>query len=206
MSGYFGLKHYLNQTLINTLTKRAQQIGWTLQSDIDEESESYLVEDINRHFAPEINDRYLRITRNDGSLLYASGLPKDGSFDLTHLPILHFPFDKPFFREEQTSGGLLIYATPWQVRNGRSYLIEVGVSSRAIEDLLHGLMMALLLGLPLVMAIAIGGGYLLIRRALSPVDVITQSAEQITLHNLSERLPIARTGDELERLSNSLTA
>jgi heavy metal sensor kinase len=52
--------------------------------------------------------------------------------------------------------------------------------------------------------IAIGGGYLLVGRALAPVDQIAQKAEQITQHNLSERLPVARTVDELERLSLSL--
>jgi len=42
------------------------------------------------------------------------------------------------------------------------------------------------------------------RRALRPVDEITKSAERITSRNLSERLPLAHTGDELERLSISL--
>jgi signal transduction histidine kinase len=41
-------------------------------------------------------------------------------------------------------------------------------------------------------------------KALAPVDQISSSAERISLHNLSERLPIAKTGDELERLSVSL--
>jgi signal transduction histidine kinase len=36
------------------------------------------------------------------------------------------------------------------------------------------------------------------------VDRIASGAEQITLHNLKERLPVAKTGDELERLAVSL--
>ncbi|HZQ46470.1 MAG TPA: ATP-binding protein, partial [Verrucomicrobiae bacterium] len=47
-------------------------------------------------------------------------------------------------------------------------------------------------------------GYFLVRRALAPVVKIAGSAEQITLHNLKDRLPVAQTGDELERLSVSL--
>src|SRR5260370_2054529 len=42
------------------------------------------------------------------------------------------------------------------------------------------------------------------RRSLQPVDEITRRAEGITSTNLSERLPVIRTGDELERLSTSL--
>jgi len=43
-----------------------------------------------------------------------------------------------------------------------------------------------------------------VRRALTPVEQITRAAERITQFNLSERLPVAHSGDELERLSVSL--
>jgi heavy metal sensor kinase len=62
----------------------------------------------------------------------------------------------------------------------------------------------LALGLPVVLLVAIGGGWLLVGRALAPVDQMARKAEQITQHNLSERLPVARGADELERLSLSL--
>jgi heavy metal sensor kinase len=39
---------------------------------------------------------------------------------------------------------------------------------------------------------------------LKPVDNLSQKAAAITQHNLSERLPVVRSGDELERLSLSL--
>jgi heavy metal sensor kinase len=39
---------------------------------------------------------------------------------------------------------------------------------------------------------------------LKPVERLAQKAEEITQVNLSERLPVMRTGDELERLSISL--
>src|SRR6202012_3157667 len=58
--------------------------------------------------------------------------------------------------------------------------------------------------MPLAIIIIAGGGYLLVRRALTPVEQITRAAERITQHNLSERLPVANTGDEIERLSVSL--
>jgi signal transduction histidine kinase len=45
---------------------------------------------------------------------------------------------------------------------------------------------------------------MLVRRALDPVERIAHKAEEITQHNLSERLPLVQSGDELERLSVSL--
>jgi heavy metal sensor kinase len=80
----------------------------------------------------------------------------------------------------------------------------VGAPNHEIERVLHGLLLAIAIGLPVVVAMAIAGGYLLMRRALRPVDEITQSAERITSRNLGERLPVAQTGDEIERLSVGL--
>jgi heavy metal sensor kinase len=64
--------------------------------------------------------------------------------------------------------------------------------------------MFLAIGLPVVAVVAIGGGGWLVKRALSPVDRIAASAERISSQNLSERLPVTQTGDELERLSLAL--
>jgi heavy metal sensor kinase len=59
-------------------------------------------------------------------------------------------------------------------------------------------------GLPIAVGVAVAGGFVLVRRALEPVERIARKAEAITQHNLSERLPVMRSGDELERLSVSL--
>jgi heavy metal sensor kinase len=55
-----------------------------------------------------------------------------------------------------------------------------------------------------MIAVAVSGGYLLVKRTLAPVEQIASKAELITHHNLAERLPVARSGDELERLAISL--
>jgi heavy metal sensor kinase len=52
-------------------------------------------------------------------------------------------------------------------------------------------------------AIACSGGYWISTRALAPVDEITRVAKSISVQNLSARLPVARTGDELQRLSET---
>ena len=42
------------------------------------------------------------------------------------------------------------------------------------------------------------------RRALVPVDQITRAAEDINSHNLAKRLDVPQSGDELQRLSQTL--
>ncbi len=45
------------------------------------------------------------------------------------------------------------------------------------------------------------GGWWLTRKALAPLSKLTEGAERISVHNLSEKLPQPGTGDELDRLT-----
>jgi heavy metal sensor kinase len=91
-----------------------------------------------------------------------------------------------------------------QVPGGTRFLIETGAPLDEVRKDLRQWLIMLIIGLPIVAATAVGGGYFLIKRALTPVDRIAASAERIGSHNLTERLPVANTGDELERLSTTL--
>jgi heavy metal sensor kinase len=204
-STYIGLRQYLNWSLKQSLRSQALQIGENFLTDIHISGEDYATEEINEHYSPELNNRFVRVTRADGSVLYASGKPKEGGFNPSSLTILDPAIDREFSREEHLPDGeLLIFTLPFKARDGSRFLIEAGAAYDQIESVLRGLLIALALGLPLTVAVAIGGGYLLMRRALKPVDEITHSAEQLTSRNLSLRLPVAKTGDEIERLSIAL--
>jgi heavy metal sensor kinase len=58
--------------------------------------------------------------------------------------------------------------------------------------------------LPVGIILSIAGGYLLMKHALRPVDEISTTAQRITSQNLSERLPVLQSGDEIQRLSETL--
>jgi heavy metal sensor kinase len=62
----------------------------------------------------------------------------------------------------------------------------------------------LLMFAPLLLLVAAGGGYWLSRRALSPVDALVRTARDIGGANLNSRLQKLETGDELQRLSDTL--
>src|SRR5262249_3177706 len=179
-STWLGLAHYLNRSLSDSLAKQAQQIGENFLTDVGVSGENYLIEEINEHFAPEMNDHFVRVTRGDGSVLYASVAPKSGSFDPTGVAALSGA-SQQFAREAHLPGGgdLLITTLPFTAGNGSRHLIEAGASYEQVEEVLRGLLLALALGLPLTIAAAVAGGYWLMRRALKPVGEITQSAERI---------------------------
>jgi two-component system heavy metal sensor histidine kinase CusS len=88
--------------------------------------------------------------------------------------------------------------------NGEDFELDVRVSTTEMERT-RALLRQLLLGLiPVVIAIACIGGALLSGRALRPVTALTDAARSISIENLSERLPVADTGDELARLAATL--
>jgi len=198
------VKHYLEANLLDTQARRAQQIADTLVAAVARTGEGtvgYQIEDL---YSPEANDRFIRITREDGRIIYASATPKDHSFDPAAVPPAPLTLTGRSARKESLSAGdVLIAAQPHQVGSHR-YLVEVGVSASRTEAILDDVLIMLAIGLPVAVLVAVSGGFVLVRRALEPVDRIAAKAEEITQHNLSERLPVLRTGDELERLSIAL--
>jgi signal transduction histidine kinase len=57
---------------------------------------------------------------------------------------------------------------------------------------------------PFLAGLAALRGHVLLGRALHPIDEIINAAEIISIKNLSQRLPVAKTGDEFERMSTGL--
>ncbi len=202
----FRLRSYLEDNLLEAQARRTRQIAETLLVNVKQTGEPYVVNEIKSLYAPELSDRFIRVTRHDGTVLYQSGAPADQSFDPAEAPAAPASPQREFTRKEKLPDGrnLLIAAFRAAANDSSPYLVEVGAPTQAIETMLHHLLLLFGLGLPVVVLVAAGGGYFLVKRALMPVDKIAGKAEMITQHNLSERLPVAHTGDELERLSLAL--
>jgi len=197
------LHHYLQTNLLDTQTRRARQIADTLVGAMPLDGNSQLAQQIEALYSPAQNDRFIRITRADGAVVYVSGAPQGDSFDPSVVPL---PGPTLGGRGARTgwSGGLLLAAVSGRGRDNSRYVVEVGVSDSHIKRTMEWLMSVLVIGFPITLGVAVTGGFFLVRRALRPVEQIAHKAEDITQHNLSERLPVLRTGDELERLSLSL--
>ena len=203
---YLDLRHFLENDLRESQARRTRQIANTLLVHVKQTGEPYVASQTKDWYEPEINDRFIRITRDDGALIYASGAPKDGSFDPAEVPIFPSSPEAESYRKLKLSEGktLLVAALNFKSSGNPDYLVEFGELLDPVEMMLNRLFLQLAWGFPLAFIIIAGGGYMLVRRALTPVEQITRAAERITQFNLSERLPVSSTGDELERLSVSL--
>jgi len=205
-SVYVGLHRYLDLSLRRLLTEQAQSIGGELLIQLPQKGPDWLKSEINEHYAPSENARFIRVNRNDGGLVYLSEPPKNESFDPAVIPMHPTTGAHDYASNVEISGRqkLMIEQLTFRMRDGSAYAVTIGAPYQQVETVLHGLLLTLAGYTPLMVSLAIGGGYWLMRRALRPIDVITQRAEGITSTNLSQRLPVIQTGDELQRLSTSL--
>ena len=97
---------------------------------------------------------------------------------------------------------------PMRVLSRRSYIgqrpvtVQVGRSEEPMWEQLRELVLVLVLGLPLAVGVAGLGGYALARRALAPIEQMTERARSITAERLSDRLPVTHPDDEMGRLAS----
>jgi hypothetical protein len=89
---------------------------------------------------------------------------------------------------------------PTEIQVGdESYRTQAAAPLDVVYTALHCFATLLLVSIPILLLSAAAGGYWLSRRALAPVDQITQTARSISVQNLSSRLNVPQTGDQLQR-------
>jgi len=88
--------------------------------------------------------------------------------------------------------------------NGQPLIIEVADPRAKFEGIFTEFSSVLLMIVPIVLVVAAAGGYWLSARALAPVDQIIDEARTIDPSNFSARLSVPASGDELQRLSQTL--
>ena len=84
---------------------------------------------------------------------------------------------------------------------GRAVVLRVSRLEDRLRAQLREILIVLVFGLPLVVALAGVGGYVLARRALTPIDQLASEARRITAERLHERLSVPNQHDEIGRLA-----
>ncbi len=91
------------------------------------------------------------------------------------------------------------------VQRGRMVnVLQVGMSLEGLSMARQHFLWTLAALVPLALALAGTGGWLLARRALRPVDQMTTTARRIEAEHLAQRLDGAEVDDELGRLARTL--
>jgi signal transduction histidine kinase len=158
---------------------------------------SGVVDIINRRIADETGTIYLLVNAENERLTgNLAALPERGLGDGVWVD---FPVSKG---KAPTQIRHTARAFHVNLSGGYELLVARDVEElRAFRSVIQN---ALLWGLGLATALGLGGGFLLSRNFLRRVDAITEASRGIMEGDLSQRMPVAGSGDELDRLSDSL--
>ena len=194
---YFAMRTSIHETVDEELRARTEGVRRLIQRTAKYGTED-LQRELRRH-SELAEGALLQVSNEKGNWVYRS--PTIGSYDIS--------------RSQETSNTpstfefnevpLRLLSTKIQAGD-QSYLVQVATPVDDFYSALHRFGTLLVVSIPILLLCATAGGYWMSRRALAPVDQITQAARNISVHNLSSRLVVPKTRDELQRLSETLNS
>ena len=112
---------------------------------------------------------------------------------------------KPEYDEVALSETEHVRTITWPARDedGELFYVVVGQSLKDVERAQKQLLLLLAVANPIALLLASLGGLWLANKALRPVDRLTRAAERIGRGNLSERVEVPRSHDEIGRLAET---
>jgi heavy metal sensor kinase len=197
---WFILRHNLYDLVDDGLEEQVDDLRNFLRSQPKDRPLAKLQEEVNETYAIEHSGEYLEVYAENDRLIYRS------SFLQAH-PSALLPPDqvkRPTLRSRKIDDRPFRFSFQKMEINGHTFTVEMGVHADDVVETLHLFRFYLWMFAPVLLLVAAGGGYWLSRRALSPVDSLARTAREISGTNLNRRLQRLDTGDELQRLSDTL--
>ena len=197
------LRHHLVGLVDKNLQDQAADVRSFLVAQKKNADVPKFREEVTESYAGEHAGEYLAIYTSDGEPVYVSDFLRKNSF-ASPVWTGSGPPPRGVFETRVVGGRHIRFLQSSTNTHGLTFLIATGAPMREVRETLSALQNFLLWLAPLVLIISAIGGHWLSHRALAPVDALTRTARNITGHNLSNRLEKLHTGDELQRLSDTL--
>jgi heavy metal sensor kinase len=151
---------------------------------------------------------YIQMLNDRGEISCATSNLKGFHLPLTKLALQSASQGKPHFETIRTLGPapirLLTY--PLIIDGKITDILQVGQDLSAMENALERLRLMLLIFSPLAVAVLCFGGWFLTGFLLEPVVRITSAARRINAGNLSQRIHVEDTKDELAQLAETFNS
>lgn len=193
---YFSMARGLSAAMDNSLTINASQVAAGLNI-----ANGKLILSDSLMEAPENAD--LRGSGFTIRILSPQGVSIQEFGSFRNLPV---SLDQSFatFSDPAANITVRIYSQPVYDNNQLVAIVQVAQSLDDIQNTLQRLLVTLLVSVPILVIIAGVSGYFLAARALAPIDQITSTTRRISGEDLSARLNIPVTDDEVGRLTQTL--
>ena len=190
---WISMRHTLLFDLDRGLRNQALRVGLFVNNESSDPS-TKLPEELAEYSRGLPDDTYLQVVKPGGQSVYQS---------LPSFPWILLRTESRGAHQLHWNGhNYQALVEPFTV-GGQQWRVVLAASLDSVEHLTRRLRILLIALIPAVALLATFGGHWLSRRALKPVDEITAAARFIGIANLSERLRVPDTNDELQRLSQT---
>ena len=198
---WWALRDSVHDTIDEILASRVSAVSHFLNEPGTSESFEELREDLREYVALDPGWTLIRIRDASGVQLYRSE-----AFDahaVAAIPAAPQALS-PVYQDLVMRGQPVRLLTSRAMVRGQPFVVEVAWPVSEWRAVIDEFDWAVLTIIPFGILAAAAGGYWISRRALAPVDQLTTAARAITASQLSRRIDVAATGDELQRLSETL--
>ncbi len=197
---YVVLSHHLYKIVNISLRDEMGDLRNFLQEQRQDADVAKFREEVAESYSKDHAGEYLQIFTANGEPVYLSRFL--ARHPLPRVSVNEVP--RAVYQDRIMDGRPFRFVAAAIDTHGQIFLVQLGAPTHEIHETLQAFLHYLLLLAPLVLLIAAVGGNWLSHRALAPVDALTRTARTINATNLSSRLEKLHTGDELQRLSDTL--
>jgi heavy metal sensor kinase len=192
----FAMQRGIEAAVDESLRDQTRGIRELIQRELVEEADT-LENELRQHSEVQAEASLFQVSDEQGQWIYRS--PLMVRYDLP----APRKSDPSTYNVQISVLPLRVLATKFSAA-GQAYYVQVAAPMNDFYGAMNRFKWVLLLISPLLLILASAGGYWMSRRALAPFGEIITGARTITSKNLSRRLIVPRSGDELQRLSETL--
>ena len=196
---WWALTDSVTDTIDSSLADRVAAVERFLSQPGTSQAVEELREDLREYAALDPGWAMIRIEDADGVVLYRSE-----GFMVPRVAGGSSPAAR--YLDVSVRGQAMRVLTARILVRDRPYVVDVALPTGELQEVIAEFRVVVLVLIPLGIVAAALGGYWISGRALAPVDRITSTARSITAERLDRRLDVPATGDELQRLSETLNA
>ena len=198
---FLGVRQFLSTSLQRSLRNMTRNIETVYLSEYGQRGEAWAVGEIRESYSGGA-DRYVRILHN-GREIFRSDDLHTPTLEIATIPLPESAAQGEV-RMPDLAGGIMEVVDQYTAPDGQRFIVITGASESSARHVLRSLALVLAAVCPIVLLLAAIAGFVLIKRPLRPVLVLTEQAEYIGRDHLGERLQVPATGDELQRLATAL--
>jgi Signal transduction histidine kinase len=198
---WFILRENLYDMVDDDLEAQIVDLQTLLQVQDKNASASQLSEQLKATFGIERSGDYVAVYGENGDPLYRPLFWQAHSIAFSQPSLKE---NRPVATGKKVDGRLFRFVSQRLYVNGHSYTVQIAAPADDAVDTLQRFRAYLLVFSPLLLMLGAGVGYWMSRRALAPVDALVRTARDVSGTNLSSRLQKLETGDELQRLSDTV--